>query len=183
MSDQSPLDDSISAWTRADAIENIENLKGMRTLAWDEFNHSFRWLMASLLAINGGALLAMLDHSSLGLSHRVSSGCAFVFGIIMALLVAVFGQHSTIRSLPSLQKMIGYWMTVAVDGLRDEKIENDLDNELKASVKLGLGSRVSGWLSAIAFLIGIGISGHGLISFEDVSKNVGRDSTHTKLIK
>jgi hypothetical protein len=86
----------------------------------------------------------------------------FILGILMALLVAVFGQHSIQRTLGPLQKQIGYWMTVASDGERLDEYETELNNELRGSAKIGMASRVSGWLSAGAFVCGVVVAGYGL---------------------
>jgi hypothetical protein len=161
VSDLQLIDESERNWTKAAALEEIDNLKSIRATAWDEHTHSFRWLMASLLAINGGACLALLNNSDVDLKFRIIASGIFIFGILMALLVAVFGQHSIQRTLGPLQKQIGYWMTVASDGERLAAYETELNDELLGSAKIGIASRVSGWLSAGAFLCGVITAGYG----------------------
>lgn len=144
------------------ALEEIENLKAIRATSWDEHTHSFRWLMASLLGINGAGCLSVISQSEIYYTFRLFAGAAFVLGIFLALLVAVFGQASIRRSLGPIQKQIGYWISVADDGLRVEAIENDLREEFANSANIGVGSRIVGWGSAILFLLGVAVAGLGI---------------------
>lgn len=162
MSEGSHLEVSAQEWNKLGAAEEIENLKSIRATAWDEHTHSFRWLMATLLAINGAGCLAILSNDKMAVEYQLVASGFFVLGVLMALLVAVFGQHSVQKTLAPLQKHIGYWKTVAKDGERDEEMEGQLNAELKASAKLGLAARVSGWLAATAFIVGVVASGYGL---------------------
>jgi hypothetical protein len=164
------LENSVGQWNKRGALEEIENLKSIRATAWDEHTHSFRWLMASLLGVNGAACLGIIGVSEIPLEHRMYSGGAFVFGILSALLVAVFGQRSVQQSLLPLQRMIGYWMTVVDDGIRDEGMEQGLNDELKDSAKFGHAGRVFGWLSALAFAVGAMAAGNGMLEHTNVAK-------------
>lgn len=156
------FDGNLANWNRRGALEEIENLKTIRATAWDEHTHVFRWLMASLLAINGAACLAVVGQAAMPLDYRLWACGAFVTGILSALLVAVLGQRSIQNSLLPLQKYIGYWMTVADDGERDESVETALNNELKISANIGFASRFVGWISACAFLCGVLVAGFGM---------------------
>lgn len=156
------LNDNLVDSNRRAFLEQIESLKQIRATAWEEHTHSFRWLMASLLGLNGAAGLGVLGQAEIPIEYKLMSCACFVSGILLALLVAVFGQYSTQRTLGPLQKLIGYWLAVSEDGLRDEVIEADLNGELAASAKIGLGSRFAGWGSALAFLVGAIAAGYGL---------------------
>jgi hypothetical protein len=160
------LAESERHWNREAAKEEIENLKNVRATAWDEHTHSFRWIMATLSAINGGACVAILNQDGMNISSKLLASGLFVGGLLMALLVAVFGQHSVQRCLLPLQRQIGYWMTVASDGERDEAFETELNEELKTSARIGMGGRVSGWLAAICFISGVVVAGFGLSATE-----------------
>jgi hypothetical protein len=166
-------DQSEKGWLRKAALEEIDHLKLVRATSWEQHSHSFKWLMASLLAVNGGALLAVFDSQYVSLGYQAfASGC-FVIGIMAALLVAVFGQRSIQKSFPPLQKIIGYWMTVVEDGERLESLETDLNNELQTAVKYGRGAQICGWLSALAFLVGAG--GVGVEMYSSI------EASHTEL--
>lgn len=171
MSVPQTLDDSGREWNRAGALEEIENLKNIRGTAWDEHTHSFRWIMATLSAINGGGCLAILNSDQIEISHKITSSGLFVGGVLMALLVAVFGQHSVRKSLVPLQQQIGYWMTVSRDGERDDAIEKELADDLRKCVRIGIAGRVSGWLAAVAFVSGVIVAGNGLIQNHNITQS------------
>lgn len=173
------LDDSEKDWNRKGALEEIESLKLIRSTAWDEHSHSYRWLMASLLAINGGACLSIYANTEISHPIRLIACGSFIIGIIAALLVAVFGQRSIRKSLVPLQKQIGYWMKVVGDGLRDEEIEADLAKELGASAKTGLASRIAGWVSALGFMAGVISVGFGIEPVSDMSANTKEASAES----
>ena len=158
------LDQSLADWNKRGALEEIETIKNIRATVWEEHTHSFRWLMASLLAINAAACWAVAGMEEIGVISRLWSCGIFASGILAALLVAVFGQQSVRSSLLPLQKQIGYWMTVAEDGERSESVEEDLNRELKRSARIGLGGRIAGWISAGAFAAGLAIAGIGLMA-------------------
>lgn len=159
----------VAEWNKQAALEEIANLKQIRTVAWEEHSQAYRWLMASLLGINGGACIAILGSEQVGVWSKIYAGGCWTIGILASLLIAVFGQHSVQKSLDPLQKFIGYWMTVHSDGVRADGIENDLLNELKASSKIGFGSRIAGWVAASAFLAGAIFAGQGLADDADCS--------------
>lgn len=173
------IEESEQSWSRHAALEEIDNLKVIRSTAWDEHTHSFRWLMASLLAVNGGACLSIFDKPGISYALRLLACGSFTIGIVAALLVAVFGQRSIQKSLGPLQRQIGYWMTVASDGLRDEKVEADLAKELEDSAKTGLASRIAGWVSAIGFVLGVISVGFGLEPASKPSRNTAEAAAET----
>lgn len=162
---------SVEQWNRVSALEEIENLKNIRATAWDEHTHSFRWIMATLLAVNGGACLAILNHDAIHTTFRLVASGLFIGGLLMALLVAVFGQHSVQKSLGPLQKQIGYWMTVAADGEREEKFESDLNDELKVSARIGMWGRMAGWAAVLCFILGVVIAGYGIAAADNSGSN------------
>lgn len=157
------IEDDNCNWIKLAAAAEVENLNQVRATAWDEHTHSYRWLMASLLGVNGAACLAIIGKAEIPLYYQLGAAGAYVIGILTALLVPVFGQHSVQKSLVPLQKYIGYWMAVASDGLRNEVFETELNDELRKTAKIALGSRISGWISALLFLFGSVISGIGII--------------------
>ncbi len=131
------------------AREEIDSLKLIRATMWDEHTHTYRWMMASLLAVNGAACLGVLGQESISLSYKLTAGSIFVFGILSSLLVALFGQRSAQKSLVPLQQLIGYWTTVSLDGERDEEQEVILTNQLSNGLRTARAARFAGWVSAV----------------------------------
>lgn len=157
---------SIEGWNRKGALEEIDSLKLLRATSLEQHSHSFKWLTASLLALNGGGLLAIAQSEKIGTQNVVVAGASFAVGLAFALLVAVLGQRAIIASLVPLQKQIGYWMTVCEDGIRSENLEADLALELKKSVRLSRFGQVLGWLSALALFGGVYLAGAGMVASE-----------------
>jgi hypothetical protein len=164
-------------WLRKAALEEVDNLKAIRAISWEQHSHSFKWLMASLLVLNGGASLAILSAENLPIDHRLWAGCAFVIGIVFALLVAVMGQRAIQSSFEPIQRYIGYWFTVAEDGERDEQAEANLAKELQGIKWKAKTSQGAGWLSAISFVVGVVVAGSGLERSVRNEAPVGDQST------
>lgn len=161
--DTLPVAQSLKDWHREVALEEVASLKELRAIGWEQHNQSFKWLTATLLALNGGGLLAVSQIEQIPVLSTVSAGTAFAAGIAFALLVAVIAQRAIVQSFTPIQRQIGYWMTVASDGCRDDTIENDLQEGSKKVLPWNRATQVLGWLAAIAFFVGIFMAGSGLL--------------------
>ncbi|MHA6332760.1 hypothetical protein ACXYL9_03665 [Qipengyuania sp. CAU 1752] len=165
------VDNNANAWNRQGALEEIENLKVMRATSWEQHSHSFKWLTASLLALNAGGLLAMSQVQAIGVDDKLIAGGCFAVGLSFALLVAVIGQRSITATLLPLQRHIGYWMSVSRDGERNEGFEKELAKEFEKPTILGKIGQVMGWGSALSFFVAIYFAGVGLMNFEIEAMN------------
>lgn len=154
------------------AMEEIKSLVDARSRLFDEHTHMFRWLTASLLAINAGAAVAALNSDFLSAHSKIVSGGFFGCGLLAALLVGVLGQKLNKKLLPVVQRQIAYWITVADDGERWEEQETELAAEVQAAIKWAWTVPAIGWVSALIFLAGIASMGLGLIDQEQRAKNV-----------
>ncbi len=159
LSDQQPLEDGATAWLRAAALEEKKALDEVRTTLLSEHSHMFRWLSASLLALNGGGAVALLSSEKTDAGFFVWAGIAFLLGITAALLIAVSAQRTSQLAMPKVQMMIGYWLAVSIDAERDEVLEKEITGELLVAHNSGKWSRVYGWLSALSFLAGAIVTG------------------------
>ena len=154
------------------ALEEIKSLADARTRLFDEHSHAFRWLTASLLAINAGAAVATLNTDFLSAHSKIASGAFFGIGLLVALIVGVLSQQQNRKLVPIVQRQIGYWMTVADDGERSEEFEETLATEVTTALKWAWTVPATGWVSALIFLAGIVVMGAGLIDHEREAKNV-----------
>lgn len=136
------------------ALEEKRVLDEIRQNLWSEHAQLFRWLTASLLAINSAAAFAILSAESLSPITKLISGGLFCLGILCSLLVGVLAQRSTQRVMPKIQEMVGYWIAVSIDGKRDEALEKVLLDQLQEK-DLARVSMAFGWLSAILFAGGV----------------------------
>ena len=111
-----PIDDQVDAWKRLAELE-LAKLDATRLRVVEEHSAAFRWLMASLLALNGAGLIAVKDmlHTN---SHWLALGCAasFYVGCACALYVAVLGQRASQNGLTYLSKAIAFWTAVHMTG-------------------------------------------------------------------
>jgi len=121
-----------------------------------------RWLLATLVVINGAAAIAVLP---LKTSNAVKLGGAgaFLFGILAALGAGLWSLYTFKRVSIAANTMMGYWLTVAGDGPRVAALEATM----KTHMDQALGSRGTHFFvfaSVAAFLAGCAFTGWGLLS-------------------
>ena len=121
-----------------------------------------RWLLATLVAINGAAAISMLPLKMTAGAKLVGAGF-FLLGILAALGAALWSLYAFKRVSTSAGTMLGYWLTVANDGARLEALETSMKKHFDQAI----GSRGSHFLvfvSVAAFLAGCAFVGWGMIS-------------------
>lgn len=114
--------------------------------------------MASLLALNAGGLASLSNVRADKSLPILVSAASFYLGIGLALLIAVFGQLSANASLPPLEKIAAFWVETSLEGEFDEAEFARLNKGLQDTVKIALRSRIVGWLSFVAFSMGLATS-------------------------
>ena len=129
-----------------------------------------RWLLATLVAINGAAAISMLP---LGMppAAKLSGAVAFLFGILAALGAGLWSLYSFKRVSTSAGTMLGYWLTIADDGPRLEALEATMKKHMDQAI----GSRGTHFLvfaSVAAFLIGCAVAGWGMLEREGAESRV-----------
>lgn len=111
-----------------------------------------RWLLASLLAVNGGALLASLNSAELNGEWERLSQTFWVAGIMLALSCGLLGMYSGHKAISvgsaMLAKILGSLQTGHFQDLRFESETKELARRGKRVIALGVAS-------AAAFLAGI----------------------------
>jgi len=164
----SEAEESDFKFVKLAAVEVVRQLSESRQLLLEQHSHSFKWLTASLLAINGGAALAVLSNESIESEAKVIAGAFFSIGIFLALLIGVLSQRANQLALVPLNNAMGYWLAVAQDGERFEELEEEHQRQFKPVQRLSLASQILGWLSACLFCAGIVTTGLGLTEHKDV---------------
>ena len=149
-------------WVKLAAIEEKKALDEVRANLWSEHSHLFRWMTGSLLAINGGSAVAVLGSEQLGGLYKVLAGGFFSAGILSALLVGVFGQRASVKALPKIQELAGYWLSVSTDSERAKDLEERLIGALNRPTWDAYASRGAGWVSALLFTVGVLSTGFGI---------------------
>lgn len=135
------------------ATELTRTSESRRTLL-DEHSASFRWLMASFLAINSGGLLFLANSKVHNLRLYSVAGVSFYLGIIAALAVAWLGQRVNRRAIAPLSKLESYWALVSATGKFDQEEFDAVMAEVALTANPGM-ARYAGWLSVIAFSVGV----------------------------
>jgi hypothetical protein len=121
-----------------------------------------RWLLATLVVINGAAAIAVLP-LKMASGIKLAGGGAFLFGILAALGAGLWSLYEFKRVSIAANTMMGYWLAVAGDGQRVAALEATM----KMHMDQALGSRGTHFLvfaSASAFLVGCVLTGWGLLS-------------------
>lgn len=121
-----------------------------------------RWLLATLVAINGAAAISMLPLKMAAVAKLGGAG-AFLIGILAALGAGIWSLYAFKRVSTSAGTMLGYWMTVADDGPRLEALEATMKRHMDQAIG-SRGTHVFVFASGAAFLLGCALVGWGLIS-------------------
>ncbi len=121
-----------------------------------------RWLLATLVVINGAAAIAVLP-LKMAPGAKLGGAGAFLFGILAALGAGLWSLYAFKRVSIAANTMMGYWLTVAGDGQRVAALEATMKRHMDQAV----GSRGTHYLvfaSVAAFLVGCALAGRGLLS-------------------
>lgn len=125
----------------------LEYLLPLQNVLIDEHSASYRWIMASLLAINAGGLLAVKDTISRDPSAALLAGIFFFLGIGFALLIAVLGQRSNQKAIPPISNVCAALMAAVVTGEYDHKRIEQEKAAYSGALKGSWMARACGWLS------------------------------------
>ena len=119
-----------------------------------------RWLLATLVAINGAAAITMLP-LEMATAAKVGGAGAFLLGILAALGAGLWSLFAFKRVSTAAGTMLGYWMSVADDGPRLEALEASMKRHMDQAVG-SRGTHVWLFASVAAFLVGCAFAGWGL---------------------
>lgn len=162
--DPEDMDEEDRTTLRLIAQHEFQSALATRDRVLTEMVTSARWIQASLLLVNGGAAVAVLQGDKLAAWARVGAGTTFVAGIVLALLTAVLDTRVARDTPLKLSQSAGYWMSVAVDLLRSEEIEREWHEYATEVQSRRKWPQISGLLSLFAFLAGCGLIGVSLLS-------------------
>jgi hypothetical protein len=121
-----------------------------------------RWLLATLVLINGAAPISLLPLDMPAAAKLAAAG-AFLLGILAALGAGSWSLYAFKRVSLSASTMLAYWLTVANDGSRVDALEA----MMKRHMDQAIGSRATQVLvfaSVAAFLIGCAFVAWGLLT-------------------
>jgi len=120
-----------------------------------------KWMIASLLALNGGAVLATWSSEQILPSWRAAASVIYVIGIMAALSVSHFIYLANRGILQSLQEWEAYWLFVAETGEHEHVRRGRLDTNFQTAFAKTAKTQWAGMLSAVSFLIGCVVAAIG----------------------
>lgn len=157
-----------SAINRAIAKRALECVDREQAFSASQVASMANWLMASLLAINGGGALATVNASKEAHGLWIA-GAIFALGVGFALMSAVRMQDTYNASVLSLSQQGQYWAGVAIYGQRDAGHEKQ-DREKAARIqRWAFLPPTLGWCSGILFIAGTVLLVAAIQSGRDVS--------------
>lgn len=121
-----------------------------------------RWLLATLVVINGAAAIAVLP-LKMAAGAKLGGAVAFLVGILAALGAALWSLYVFKRVSVAAGTMIGYWLSIVDDGSRVAALEATMKRHMDQAI----GSRGTHYFifaSVAAFLVGCASVGWGLLS-------------------
>jgi hypothetical protein len=121
-----------------------------------------RWLLATLVAINGAAAISLLP-INMATGPKLCGAAAFLVGILAALGAGLWSLYAFKRVSVSAGTMMGYWLTVAGDAPRLQALEETMKKHMDQAI----GSRATHvfvFASGGAFLLGCALSAWGMMN-------------------
>lgn len=123
---------------------------------------AYKWLVASLLAINGAGLLAVFNAAGLHDVGKIAAAAFFYLGIISSLLSSYLGQRANRLMIEPLSELMGYWITVAHDGDHVPERWEAINAKIQRAVRRSWAVQAAGWASAVCFSAGLLVVGMNL---------------------
>jgi hypothetical protein len=121
-----------------------------------------RWLLATLVAINGAAAISLLP-LKMDATAKLAAAGALLLGIIAALGAGLWSLYVFNRVSAAAHTMLGYWLSVADDGPRLAALETAMKRHMDQAIG-SRGTHILVGISLAAFLIGCAVAGWGMIS-------------------
>ena len=140
------------------AQHELQNATESRRTILEEHSSAFRWLLASLLAINGGGIVVSKELFAAAPLASVISDGFFVLGIMCALLTAWFSQRANRAMIQPLSEMVAFWIACIETNDFDPEVFKEASASMAPALKKARPTQLCGWVSASAFLIGSTIS-------------------------
>jgi hypothetical protein len=141
-------------WRRA-AEGELTSATHSRNVLLEAHQDAYKWLLASLLAINGAGMLAVFNAAGLNASGKITAAVFFYLGIISALLSTYLSQRAHRLMIGPLGEAMGYWISVAHDGEHVPEIWEAINTKIQRAVRRSWPIQAAGWVSAVCFSAGL----------------------------
>ena len=145
---------------RLHAIEALADFEAeaaveSRSKLIDQHHSAFRWIIASLFALNGGAILSIFGKGELGIGSTYLAFWVFFGGIVATFLTVVTAQISDRLMIARMHGWGLYWKVVGVTGIRDEEQESQIKAGISSAEKWGRFARLLALFAMIWFVLGV----------------------------
>ncbi|MEP0391033.1 MAG: hypothetical protein ABJ205_11705 [Erythrobacter sp.] len=157
-----PIDDSEIAVLRAGAQLIADDALRSRDYLTEQFASLARWLIASLLAVNSGALIAVLNSDALSLSGKQVGGGVLAAALCAVLISAYANMRSAKALMPKMTMQQDYWAGVALTGERDEVEEANFSIDWDKDGPWEVAADWLAWISFVLFVSGLVVCGFAL---------------------
>jgi hypothetical protein len=144
---------------RVHAARIVAMLLQTQTTLTDATVSIAKWVLTSLLAINGAGAIATWQIAMDPRTKVLACSC-FVLGTLAALLCGHLQVRSFAKLMRPLGEQVGYWISVQDDGVRVSSLEKHEQLEAIANRSTRLPNFI-GWAAAALFAVGAVISGYG----------------------
>jgi hypothetical protein len=121
-----------------------------------------RWLLATLVAINGAAAISLLP-LKMGAAAKLGAAGAFLLGILAAFGAGLWSLYVFNRVSAAAHTMMGYWLSVADDASRLAALETTMKRNMDQAIG-SRGTHLLVFISLAAFLVGCVVAGLGMLS-------------------
>lgn len=132
-----------------------------RKLALETSVDLSKWILTSLLGVNGAAAVAAAQ-LHIGRNYQIASCGIFVIGLVLALCIALLSIRNGQSLSGPLGRVIGYWVTVEHDGVRDRAMELELTPFLASALGYLKWPYRLGTLSILLFIAGCFVAAVGV---------------------
>ena len=120
-----------------------------------------RWLLATLVVINGAGAVAILP-LKMTTEAKLGSSAAFLLGILAALGAGMWSLYAFKRVSIAANTMMAYWLTVAGDAPRLAALEATMKSRMDQAIG-SRGTHFFVFASVAAFLVGCIFTGWGIM--------------------
>ena len=136
------------------ALSRAEIFKEHYSLSGEQLTTYAKWLNSSLLAINGAAVISVLNSYD-KMNHHAKVAGFFISGMILSLLSGWFLQFVYLKTNEVSGEFWIFWKDSAENGGFEYSVGQKLDAKLKNSYRLRNIPPALGWLSGISFGFGV----------------------------
>lgn len=129
-----------------------------------EIGNLSRWLLATLVAINGAAAISLLP-LKMAYAPKMAAAAAFLIGILAAIGAGLWSLYVFNRVSAAAHTMMAYWLSIADDAPRLAALETAMKRHMNQAIG-SRGTHICILVSLLSFLIGCAAAGLAMLPEE-----------------